>query len=102
MSTNFYWIVKPVTVILPTGPVTLQLQDDDPRIHIGKMSSVSRNGFVMTWAQDSNAVRLACSRNADTVIIVDDNSKEMTGGELLSLLDSVRENKMEWVGFRFC
>ena len=92
MSTNFYWVVPPIT--LPTGE-EIEPDDMDPRIHIGKRS----NGFL--WAQEPAVVERTAAARPDEKLICDEYGQQFTWREFQDEITGLKQDT-DSVGTSFC
>lgn len=91
MSTNIYWHV-------PVGRTPLgdavEIDDDDPRIHIGKFYSRGERGVAFIWAQDERVVvdRLVRGRDheGDPELVVDEFGGHISCSKMLADLAIAR------------
>lgn len=100
MSTNYFWKQKPGMVTLPTGQVEVCLDDQDPRLHIGK-SYRGEHGYSFLWAQDPAEVRRVCERAADEAVVVNDHGAALSGHEFAGLMSKAKHHDVSYVGTRF-
>lgn len=103
MSTNYWWIItaQPPAVLATGERVTLSLDYDDPRVHIGKSwGRGAGKGFGFMWAQDPQGVRAALLRCASTQVVEDEYDQRYTGAEFLAVVERVSEHVVR-VGERF-
>ena len=97
MSTNYYWNLNlPAEVKLPSGvilPIAKVVDDDDPRIHIGKSTAKT-----FTWAQ--SPVCIQAVGVLDSKVIISQLGDRLTGRELLAIVRE-REENFDSIGRRF-
>jgi hypothetical protein len=122
MGTNYYWNAE-VKTPLETISI-LDLDCGDPRIHIGKYSSIgmycgtcedttsgtdtcpkcggaAKLGGKFIWAQDRSRVLLACAAGSDKKIIIDEYSNELTSSEFLGKLKNCVQHDTSLLGQEF-
>lgn len=103
MSTNYFWKQeqKPGATTLPTGPAEVELDPEDPRLHVGK-SYWGEHGYSFLWAQEPADVRAACERAQGGLVVVNEYGAELSGSQFIELMSLCSHNGMRWIGVRFC
>jgi len=80
--------------------IVVALDEEDPRIHIGKSYGVGSRQVGFTWAQHITIVLRACWDRPKSKIVRDEYGKEYTGDEFRLIIKSVHSHARA-IGTRF-